>query len=352
MKREFIKGNEAIAKAALLAGCTQYYGYPITPSSEVIHTCAQFFPKAGANFVQAESEVAAIMMCYGASSAGKRVLTASSSPGISLKQEGISYMAGAELPVVIINVQRAGPGLGNIWPEQSDYFQSTRVGGHGNYRTVVLAPNSPQEMCDMTIEAFEIADKYRMPVLLLTDAYIGQVMEPVTFPDHVKKVEKKDWAVYGNKESKDNLITSIMMDTKSMEDHNIHLLDKYKEIEENEVQFSEYLIDDADMVVVAYGITSRVAKNSIDDLRAKGIKVGLFRPVTLWPFPSKRVLEISNTAKVFTVLELSAGQMVEDIKLTLNGKLPVEFYGRMGGAIPTVDELSAKIEEYCKKHFA
>lgn len=352
MKREFIKGNDAVAKAALLAGCTQYYGYPITPSSEIVHSCAKFFPQAGATFLQAESEVAAINMCYGAAAAGRRVMTASSSPGISLKQEGVSYIAAAELPCVIVNIQRAGPGLGNIWPEQADYFQAVKGGGHGNYKTITLAPSSPQEMCDHTILAFELADKYRTPVYILSDAYIGQVMEPVTFPSEVKKVPHKDWAIYADKASSNNLVTSIRMNTVEMEKLNLLLQKKYADIEDKEVRYNEYLIDDADVVIVAYGVTARIARSVVEDLRNRGIKAGLLRPITLFPFPTKRIKELANKVKLFSVLELSNGQMVEDVRLAVNGKKPVEFYGRMGGAIPEQQELTEQVEAFCKKHFA
>lgn len=353
MKREFIKGNDAVAKAALLAGCTQYYGYPITPSSEIVHTCAQIFPKVGATFLQAESEVSAINMVYGAAGAGRRVMTASSSPGISLKQEGVSYIAAAELPCVIVDVQRAGPGLGNIWPEQSDYNQVVKGGGHGNYKCPVVAPNSPQEMCDLTIHAFDLADKYLTPVYVLTDAYTGQVMEGVEFPSEVKKVERRDWAVYADKESKGNLICSIQMDTENMERVNIHLQEKYKTIEENEVMFNEYMCDDAEIIFVAYGITSRVVRSTIDMLREQGIKAGLHRPITLFPFPKKRIQELCDKSetKMFLAVELSNGQMVDDVRLTINGQKPVEFYGRMGGAIPTEEELTEVTKNFAKKHF-
>ncbi len=349
MKREFIKGNEAIVKGALLAGCTHYFGYPITPSSEIIHLVAKLFPKVNACYIQAESEVAAINMCYGASSAGRRVLTASSSPGISLKQEGVSYLAGSELPCVIIDVQRAGPGLGNIWPEQGDYNQVVKGGGHGNYKCPVLAPNSPQEMCDLTIDAFELADKYRTPVYVLTDAYVGQVMEPVTFPSTIQKGERKDWAVYGDKNSSNNLISSIKMNTVEMEKMNILLQEKYEVIEKNEVKYAEYLVDDAEYIVVSYGITSRIVYSAIDTLRAKGLKVGMLRPITLFPYPKKRVAELAKRVKGFCSIELSNGQMVDDVRLAVNGKVPVEFYGRLGGAIPEQDEIANKIEEFYLK---
>ncbi len=351
MRREFIKGNEAIVKGAILAGCTHFFGYPITPASEIVHTAAALFPKLGYSFLQAESEVAAINMAYGAAGAGKRVLTASSSPGMSLKQEGVSYIAAAELPCVIVDIMRSGPGLGNIWPEQSDYNQIVKGGGHGNYKCIVLAPNSPQEMCDMTIEAFELADKYLTPVYLLADGYIGQVMEPVTFPKVVKKnPDKSSWAVMSNKETKKNLICSIRMTAEEMEDLNLRLQKKYEEIEENEVRFQEYMIDDAEFVVVAYGISARLSQSAVDELRGKGIKIGLFRPQTLFPFPKKRLMELSDQAKLFSVVELSNGQMVDDVKLTLNGKRPVEFYGRMGGSVPTHEEITKIFEEQFKKH--
>ncbi len=351
MKREFIKGNEAIAKASLLAGCTHYFGYPITPSSEIIHAVANLYPKVGADFVQAESEIAAINMCYGASCAGRRVMTASSSPGISLKQEGVSYMASAELPCVIIDIMRAGPGLGNIWPEQSDYTQVVKGGGHGSYKCPVLAPNSPQEMCDFTIDAFELADKYRTPVYVLSDAYTGQVMEPVEFPSEVKKVKKNDWAIYGDKESKHNLVTSIQMNTTEMEKVNIVLDNKYKEIMEKEVRYSEYMMDDAEMVIVSYGIASRLSRSAIDELRSKGIKVGLFRPISLFPYPTKKLAALADDkVKLFVSVELSNGQMLEDVKIAVNGKKPVEYYGRMGGAIPTHDELVEVLDGFYKKH--
>ncbi len=350
MAREFIKGNDAVAKAALLAGCRHYYGYPITPSSEIVHSCAVYFPQAGATFVQAESEVAAINMVYGASSAGQRVLTASSGPGISLKQEGVSYLAGAELPAVIVDIMRAGPGLGNIWPEQGDYHQVVKGGGHGNYKCIVLAPDSPQEMCDHTILAFELADKYRGPVYVLSDAYIGQMMAPVEFPTKVLHSPKKDWAIDGTKATVNNFITSIKMDPVEMENHNIMLQDKYADIEAHEVRFSEMNIEDAEVVMVAYGITARVAHSCVDDLRKQGIKVGLFRPITLFPFPSKRLRELSKKTKLFVTVELSNGQMHADVRASIPDSVPVEFYGRMGGAVMGQMELNAKIKELCKKH--
>jgi pyruvate/2-oxoacid:ferredoxin oxidoreductase alpha subunit len=350
MSKEFIKGNDAIAKAALLAGCTHYYGYPITPSSEIIHACSSLFPQVGGAFVQAESEVSAINMVYGAAACGKRVMTASSSPGISLKQEGMSYLAAAELPCVVVNVQRAGPGLGNIWPEQADYNQAVKGGGHGNYKVITLAPNSPQEMCDLTILAFDLADQYRTPVYLLADAYVGQVMEPVEFPTEVSVAPEKPWAIKANKETQKNLVTSIRMNTEEMEALNVKLQKVYKEIEDKEVRYHEFMMDDAEVVVVAYGITSRMTYSAIEDLRAKGIKVGLFRPITLFPFPKKRLMELTNKTKLFVVVELSNGQMVDDVRLATEFKKPIEFFGRMGGYVPEQNEIAGAIETFYKKH--
>ena len=310
MSREFIKGNEAVAKAAILAGCTHYFGYPITPSSEIIQSCAALLPKIGGCFMQAESEVAAINMVYGAASCGKRVMTASSGPGISLKQEGVSYLASAELPCVIVDVMRAGPGLGNIWPEQGDYNQIVKGGGHGCYRTPVLAPSSPQEMADLTMLAFDIADRYRTPVYILTDAFTGQMMEPVEFPDTVVKVERNDWALYSDKDSKHNLVTSIKMNTVEMEGVNIRLQETYAKIEANEVRFKDYDVADADHVIIAYGICGRIALSAIRVLRERGLKVGLMRPITLMPFPTKHIEELAGRAKVITTFELSNGQML------------------------------------------
>ncbi|NOZ61489.1 MAG: 3-methyl-2-oxobutanoate dehydrogenase subunit VorB [Calditrichaeota bacterium] len=346
MPKQLIKGNEAVVKGALLAGCSLYFGYPITPASEIAEAAANYFPLMGGTFVQAESEVAAINMVYGAASAGKRVMTASSGPGLSLKQEGISYIAGAELPCVIIDVMRAGPGLGNIWPEQGDYNQIVKGGGHGNYRNVVLAPNAAQEMCDLTMLAFELADQYRNPVVVLTDAYIGQMMEPVDFPTTRKKVPYKEWALYGDKKTQKNLITSILMNTQILEEHNRHLQRKYQELAEKEVRFEELHVEDADLVLVGYGIVSRMLQNVVEILRAEGKKVGLLRPITLFPFPTKKVADLAESAKHFLVVELSNGQMVDDVKLAVNGRREIHFYGRMGGAVPTVEELLEEARKF------
>ncbi len=346
MQKELIKGNEAVIKGALLAGCSLYFGYPITPASEIAEAAAYYFPLMGCTFVQAESEVASINMVYGAASAGKRVMTASSGPGLSLKQEGISYCAGAELPCVIVDVMRAGPGLGNIWPEQGDYNQIVKGGGHGNYKVIVLAPNSAQEMCDLTMLAFDLADKYRNPAIILTDAYIGQMMEPVVFPSTRKKVTHKDYAVYGEPNSKKNLITSILMNTELLEKHNQKLLNKYQQIEETEVRFEEMFTADAELVLVGYGIVSRMLQNVVEILREEGKKVGLLRPISLFPFPKKKLAELSSTAKKFLVVELSNGQMVDDVRLAVNGKREIYLYYRMGGAVPSVEELLEQTRKY------
>lgn len=346
MHKELIKGNEAVVKGALLAGCSLYFGYPITPASEIAEAAAYYFPTMGGTFIQAESEVAAINMVYGAAGTGKRVMTASSGPGISLKQEGISYCAGAELPCVIIDVMRAGPGLGNIWPEQGDYNQIVKGGGHGNYKNIVLAPNSAQEMCDLTMLAFELSDKYRNPAIVLTDAYIGQMMEPVEFPATRKKVPHRDYAIYGDKESKHNLVTSIFMNTELLEQHNIKLQQKYLEIEKNEVLFETMFTDDAELILVGYGIVSRMLQNVVEILRGEGHKVGLFRPITLCPFPTKQIVELCETANKFVVAELSNGQLFDDIRLKVNGKKEVHLYSRMGGAVPSVEEILEETRKY------
>lgn len=342
--KTYIKGNEAIAQAAIRAGCEAFFGYPITPSSEIPETLAKEYPSKLKVFLQAESEVAAINMVYGAACAGSRVMTASSSPGISLKQEGISYLAGTELPCVIVNVNRAGPGLGNIGPEQSDYFQATRGGGHGGYRMIVLAPNSVQEMATLTMDAFELAERYRNPVLILTDAYLGQMKEDVVFPEReTVKIDNSSWAVTGAKGRAPHVVSSIHLDFAEMEDHVTHLLQKYKMMEEEEVRFEEYKTDDAELIGVAYGIVSRILKGTVDRARARGMEVGMIRPITLWPFPSNRISELAQNAKAFLAVELNTGQMVEDVRLAVNGRRPVHFHGRYGGKLPTATELLDKM---------
>lgn len=343
MAMELLKGNEAIVKGAILAGCRAYYGYPITPASEIAEAAARWMPKVGGIFLQAESEIGSINMIYGAASAGMRCMTASSSPGISLKQEGLSYCAGAELPLVYVNIQRGGPGLGNICPEQADYWQTVKGGGHGSYRIIALAPNSVQEMCDLTMLAFELADKYRNPVCILGDGFIGQMMEPCRFPAPVTELPDKPWAVGPEAARRDNLVSSIYLEADELEAHVHHLWDKYAEVEKNEIRFEEYKLADAEHVIVAYGITSRIAKTAIDTARAKGSKVGLLRPISLYPFPSARLRALAEKVEDFLVVELSMGQMVEDVRLAVEGRRPVKFYGRVGGNVPAADELVEQI---------
>ncbi|MCD6204910.1 MAG: 3-methyl-2-oxobutanoate dehydrogenase subunit VorB [Candidatus Marinimicrobia bacterium] len=343
MAKQFLKGNEAVVKGAILAGCRAYYGYPITPASEIAHAAAMYMPLAGGTFVQAESEVAAINMVYGASSAGERVMTASSSPGISLKQEGVSYCAGSELPCVIVDVVRGGPGLGNIAPEQSDYNQVVKGGGHGNYKVIVLAPNSVQEMCNFGMLAFDLADKYRNPVYILTDGFIGQMMEPVEFPEPVTNIPEKPWAVKGNDETSDNLITSIDLDPDDLERHNQKLQQKYAIIEEQEQRAEEYRTDDAEIVLIGYGIVSRIIQTVVDELRDKGVKAGMLRPITLFPFPKKAMEKLTETSKFFLTVEMSNGQLVNDVRLTVNGRKPVHLLTRMGGNVPSTKEIHDEV---------
>jgi len=344
MQKEFIKGNEAVVKGAILAGCTHYFGYPITPASEIAHAASFYMPLFGGTFIQAESEVSAINMVYGAAGAGVRCMTASSGPGFSLKAEGISYLAGAELPCVIVDVMRAGPGLGNIFPEQGDYNQVVKGAGHGNYKVVVLAPNSAQEMADHGYMAFDIAEKHRIPVMILTDAYIGQMMEPVDFPTEVKKVKRFDWAVYGDKESRQALVTSIVMSAELLEEHNIKLNKKYEKIEKEEVKYEGYKLDDADVVFVAYGVSSRIVMSAVDILRNKNIKAGLLRPITLFPFPKQACIDAASKAKKIIAVELSNGQLADDVRLAINCRKEVQHYGRMGGMTPTVEEIVSLVE--------
>jgi pyruvate/2-oxoacid:ferredoxin oxidoreductase alpha subunit len=341
--RQLCKGNVAVVKAAILAGCRAFYGYPITPASEIAEYAALLIPQAGGTFLQAESEISAINMVYGAASAGQRVMTASSGPGISLMQEGISYLAGAELPCVIVDVMRAGPGLGNLGAEQSDYFAMTKGGGHGCYRNIVLAPSSVQEMAQLTTLAFELADKYRNPAVLLADGVVGQMMEPL----HLELVEavlpEKPWAVKGTAETRKNLISSIEITHDKMEAHERHLEEKYKECERNECRSEGYLTEDADVLVVGYGIVSRVLRSTVDMARQHGVKAGMFRPISLWPFPSKALVEAAASATRVMVVELSTGQLVEDVKLALNGSKPVELFGRLGGNVPSAEDCLAQL---------
>ncbi len=333
-----IKGNEAIVKGAILAGCRSYFGYPITPASEIAEAAARDFPAVGGVFVQAESETASINMVYGAAASGVRTMTGSSGPGISLMQEGLSYCAGAELPCVIADIMRGGPGLGNIAPEQSDYNQVVRIGGHGNYKNPVYAPASGQEMCDLTIKAFEIADKYRTPVFVLTDGFIGQMMEPVSFPDPLPPRPEPEWAVRADKATRKNLVSSIFLEPDELEEHNRKLQKKYAEIEAAEQMSTEFHTEDAKLLVVAYGIVSRVMRSAVTLARHEGIPVGLFRPVTLWPFPKARLGELAPQVKHIISAELSNGQMLEDVRLAVHDRVPVSLFNRMGGNVPSAEE--------------
>ncbi len=343
MAKQFLKGNEAVVKGAVLAGCQAYYGYPITPASEIAHAAALYLPVSGGTFLQAESEIAAINMVYGAAAAGQRVMTASSGPGISLKQEGISYCAGSELPCVIVDVMRGGPGLGNIAPEQGDYNQVVKGGGHGNYKCIVLAPNSVQEMCDFGMLAFDLADKYRNPVYILSDGFVGQMMEPVEFPEPVKQFPDKSWAIKGTPETSDNLITSIELDPDDLERHNLKLQQKYAIIEEQEVRFEDYSLSDAEIVLVGFGIISRILQTIVDNLRDVGVKVGLLRPITLFPFPKKKISQLAEQSKFFLVVEMSNGQLVDDVRLAVAGRKPVYLYNRLGGNVPSEKEINDEL---------
>ena len=343
MARELIKGNNAVVKAAIIAGCDSYFGYPITPASEIAESASYYFPMAGRTFLQAESEVASINMLYGASAAGERTMTGSSSPGVSLMMEGISYCAAAELPCVLIYIMRGGPGLGNIAPEQADYNQIVKGGGHGNYNVITLAPNSVQEMVDLTIKIFELTDKYRNPGVILTDGIIGQMMEPVVFPEKIAESPRKDWALYGDAASKKNLITSIFMDPDELEARVEMLYEKYAIIEQNEVNYEEYKTEDADVVLVGYGIVSRILYSVVDICREQGLKIGMFRPISLWPFPKERLSHIADHIKKFLVVEMSKGMLVDDVKLATEFKVPIEFFYRIGGNIPSQEEILDKV---------
>ena len=343
-----MKGNEAIAHAAIRCGCDGYFGYPITPQSEVMETLMEVEPweETGMVVLQAESEVSSINMVYGGAATGKKVMTSSSSPGVSLMQEGISYLAGAELPALIVNVMRGGPGLGTIQPSQSDYFQTTKGGGHGDYRLIALAPASVQEMADFVGLAFDLAFKYRNPAIILADGVIGQMMEKVVLPDYKprrtdEEVEKQcPWAATGRKMSrKNNIITSLELKPEVMEQNNLRFQAKYKTIEENEVRYEEILCDDAEYLLVAFGCSARICQKACEMARAEGIKLGLLRPITLWPFPTKVIAQYANKVKAMLSVELNAGQMVEDVRLAVNGKVPVEHYGRLGGIVFTPDEI-------------
>ncbi len=342
--RQLCKGNVAVIKGAILAGCKSFYGYPITPASEIAESAALYIPQVGGTFLQAESEVAAINMVYGAAAAGMRVMTASSGPGLSLMQEGMSYLAGAELPCVVVDVVRGGPGLGNIAPEQSDYFAVVKGGGHGNYRNFVLAPASVQEMCDLTILAFELADKYRNPAVVMADGFIGQMMEPLDLEYREIVAPEKPWAVKGTPETRANLVSSIFLEPDQLEEHQRELEAKYIR-GQVEARHEVYETENAEVLLVGYGIVSRVLRSTVQALRKDGLNAGLFRPITLWPFPAQALREAAAKVQKVIVVELSNGQMVEDVRLTLDGKVPVEFYGRVGGNVPSVEELQAQVTE-------
>ena len=341
--RQLCKGNEAVVKGALLAGCKSYYGYPITPASEIAEAAAEYVPQLGGTFVQAESEVAAINMVYGAAAAGERVMTASSGPGVSLMQEGISYLAGSELPCVIVNVVRGGPGLGNIAPEQSDYFAIVKGGGHGNYKNLVLAPASVQEMADLTMLAFELADRYRNPAVVLTDGFIGQMMEPLELHEREIAEPKKAWAVRGTAETRKNLISSIYLEPAELEAHVRKLDAKYKQAAEIEARHELYRAEDPEVLLVGYGIVSRVLRTVVDRAGKEGVRAGLFRPVTLWPFPEEALRKAARRAQMVLAVEMSTGQMVEDVRLALDGRVNVEFFGRTGGNVPLADEVCQEL---------
>jgi 2-oxoglutarate/2-oxoacid ferredoxin oxidoreductase subunit alpha len=346
----FMSGNHTFAEAAIRAGCRAYFGYPITPQNELCEYMSENMKKVGGAFIQSESEIAAINMVVGASATGARAMTSSSSPGVSLKQEGISFLSGFQLPAVIVNIMRGGPGMGNIAPAQGDYFQATRGGGHGDYRTPVIAPGSIQEIADLVFVAFDIADRYRTPVMMLGDGMMGQIKEPVLFPEPIdpQKLPKKEWALTGRGEGPSRFLASLVLDPQKMENHNWNLFRKYEEITQNETRFETYCVEDAEIIAVAYGTTARIAKGAIHQLREQGLKVGLVRPITLWPFPNEILRELSKKVKRFIALEMSTGQMVEDVRLALEGRAEVLFYGRPGGIIPEPDEFAQVIRSKMK----
>ena len=345
-ERILMKGNEAIAEAAIRAGCRHYFGYPITPQTEIAAYMAKKMPKIGGVFLQAESEIASINMVYGAAAAGMRVMTSSSSPGISLKAEGLSYLAGSDIPALVVNVQRGGPGLGGIQPSQSDYFQATKGGGHGDYRMIVLAPASVQEMASLTIKGFDLADKYLMTAMILADGTIGQMMEPITFEDTEPTTYEKPWALSGTEcKRKHNVVNSLYLQPAELERKNFERFEKYAKIEATEAMWEEYMMEDAELCVVAFGIASRVAKNAVVAARKEGIKVGLIRPITLWPFPTAPIAAAADKVKAFVSVELSMGQMIEDVRLASACRRPVYLCNRAGGMIPSPDEVLESIRK-------
>lgn len=346
MSNQMVKGNTAVIIGAMYAGCDCFFGYPITPASEILHEASKYFPMVNRNFVQAESEEASINMIYGGAGTGHRVMTASSGPGISLMQEGMTFLAGAELPAVIVDIMRSGPGLGNIGPEQGDYNQIVKGGGHGNYKNIVLAPNSVQEMCDLTMKAFELADKYRNPVVVLADGTLGQMAEPLQYPtEAIEPTIDNSKSVRGSKETMENLVTSIFLDFKQLEDFNYELQEKYNEIQNNEIITDEYKLEDAEIVLIAYGISSRIARSAVDVSREKGLKVGLLRPITLFPFPEDKIKELSDNGASFISIEMSNGQMLKDIQLAACKKDNTYLVNRMGGNLIELKDVLAKIYE-------
>ena len=347
MNKTLMKGNEAIGEAAILAGCRHYFGYPITPQNEITAYMAKRMAEIGGTFIQSESELAAINMVFGAAVAGAPAMTSSSSPGISLKQEGISYLAGCELPAVIVNIMRAGPGLGDITPSQSDYFQATRGGGHGDYYNLTLAPANVQEAVELTILAFDMAFKYRNPVLILGDGLLGQMAEPVSLGMRNAECGMRnsgDWVLDGCKGREPRMIRSLILEEGALERHNLKLQEKFRKMKD-EIRWEGSNLSDAEVVLVAFGTMARICKSVINEQRGKGLKVGLLRPITLWPFPQSKIKEIAEKARAFLVVEMNYGQMVEDVRLAVNGQVPVHFFGRGGGGIPTPDEISAKLKE-------
>ena len=346
-EKVLMKGNEALAEAAIMAGCRHYFGYPITPQTEIAAYMAKRMPVIGGTFLQAESEIAAINMIYGAAAAGKRAMTSSSSPGIALKSEGISYLAGSDLPALIINVQRGGPGLGGIQPSQSDYFQATKSAGHGDFHLIVLAPASVQEMVNLTFKGFDLAEKYRMPAMLLSDGTMGQMMEPVSLDmGEITEYDKSSWAACGtNCERPHNVVNSLFIQPEELEKYNLERFERYAKIEAEEVMYDEYRMEDAEICIVAYGVAARVSQNAIDKAREKGIKVGMIRPITLWPFPKAVLNAAADKVKAFISVELSMGQMIEDIELATRCKKPVLLCSRVGGMIPTTEDVLNSIDK-------
>jgi len=349
--KELLKGNVAAVKGAILAGCRSFYGYPITPAGEILEAAAIYFPKVGGTFLQAESEIAAINMVYGAAAAGERTMTASSGPGCSLMQEGISYLAGAELPCVIVDIVRGGPGLGNLGPEQGDYKQMVKGGGHGNYRTIVLAPDSAQEMCDLTMRAFDLADRFRNPVVVLADGFIGQMMEAVELPRIATAPPAKPWAVQGTRQTRRNLINSLYLLPEELEKHVRKLEHKYQEISRAAVMYEKYHADGAEIIAVGYGIVARILKTTVQQARKRGIKLGLLRLISLWPFPAETLSALACQPQLrgLFVAELSTGQMVEDVRLAVRDKRPIHLFGRVGGMVPTAEELVDQVEIFLQE---